>query len=98
MKILVIGGSGSVGTLVLPFMTPRHDIIVFDLVPPRVSSLRFIQGNVRDEIALFNAFAGCDSLIYMATGPEANNLDHTATHFDVNVTPISTFQIDLWAF
>jgi nucleoside-diphosphate-sugar epimerase len=86
MKILVIGGSGSVGTLVLPFMMARYDITVFDLVPPRVSALRFTPGNVLDETTLFKALAGADSLIYMATGPEANNLDHAVTHFNVNVT------------
>jgi nucleoside-diphosphate-sugar epimerase len=85
MKILAIGGSGSVGTKTLPFMTARYDITVFDLVPPRVA-LPFIKGDVRDENALFEAYAGCVSLIYMATGPAALNPETAAAQFDVNVT------------
>ena len=86
MKLLVIGGSGIVGTLVTPFLAQTHDLRIFDLRPPQVGSYDYVQGSVTDYDDIANAISGMDGLVYMAMG----NLDWrepsgVVSAFDVNV-------------
>jgi nucleoside-diphosphate-sugar epimerase len=93
VKVLVIGGSGRVGSLVLPSLARRHGITVFDLKPPRQDvAARYIAGSVCDPEALYDAAEGMDVLLYMAMGPDWRRTDDPkilaawrADHYDVNV-------------
>lgn len=88
MRVLVIGGSGFVGGLTLPYLKERHELHVFDLKPPADPSLPYTEGSVTDPAALARAFApGFDALLYMAMGSFDRD-DHGQTRaraFDVNV-------------
>ena len=68
MKVLVIGGSGKVGTLTLTRLAAQHDIRVFDLRPPSYGSVEYVEGSVGDLDALMGALQGIDVLLYMAMG------------------------------
>ncbi|MGI4788998.1 MAG: NAD-dependent epimerase/dehydratase family protein [Janthinobacterium lividum] len=68
MRVLVIGGSGYLGTLTLPFLVQRHELRVFDLQPPSDAALSFVLGSVCDPAALANAVADMDAVLYMAMG------------------------------
>ena len=68
MHILVIGGSGYLGTLVLPLMAPHHSLRVFDLRPPADPTLDYVEGSVCDYAALSEAVMGMDAVLYMALG------------------------------
>ena len=86
MKVLVIGGSGIVGTLAVPVLAETHQVRVFDLRPPQGGSVDYVEGDVTDLDALKQAVTGMDALVYMAMG----NLKWTETSgvtsaFDVNV-------------
>ena len=35
MKVLLVGGSGHVGSFITPYLTRHHDLRVLDLRPPR---------------------------------------------------------------
>lgn len=70
MRVLVIGGSGRVGTGVLPFLAKDYDVRVFDLRPPQVSGLAYVAGSVLDSGALTAAMRDVDGLIYMAMNRE----------------------------
>ena len=96
MRVLVIGGSGYLGTLVVPFLAPRHDLRVFDLQPPEngeaKSVLEYVQGSVCDPAALAGAVAGMDAVLYMAMGSAAplggdhwGRIESRVNAFDVNV-------------
>jgi len=86
MKTLIIGGSGIVGTLVLPILAKTHELRIFDLCAPQTGSYDYVQGDVREYADLAKAAAGMDRLVYMAMG----SLDWTeirgiTSAFDVNV-------------
>lgn len=68
MRILVIGGSGKVGSVVLPYLTQKYSITVFDLSPPTTPDVAYIAGDVGDYDALRAACAGQEALLYMAMG------------------------------
>ena len=82
--LLVIGGSGHVGSLILPFLAEHHTLRVFDLQPPTFECA-YTQGNVRDFEALKSAMQGCEKLLYMAMGTH-DSASAPAAQFDVNVT------------
>jgi nucleoside-diphosphate-sugar epimerase len=86
MKLLVIGGSGNVGSMVVPILANRHEVRVFDLNPPR-TEVEYIAGNIGDFAALRSAADGRDALVYMAMGPLPGfgEPDNAALHFDVAV-------------
>ena len=68
MRVLVIGGSGYLGTLVMPLLARHHNLRVFDPRPPADSALEYAQGSACDPIALANAILGMDAVLYMAMG------------------------------
>jgi nucleoside-diphosphate-sugar epimerase len=86
MKILVIGGSGDVGTLMLPHLAQHHQLRVLDLRPPVWKDCEYIEGNLTDPQAVERAVQGMDALIFMAMGNKYyDNEIGVITNFDVNV-------------
>lgn len=87
MRVLVIGGSGYLGGLVLPFLAQRHALRVFDLRPPSDPDLEYVQGSVCDPVALADAALGMEAALYMAMGSPApmGNALRDVNAFDVNV-------------
>jgi len=86
MRILVVGGSGSVGTLVTPILAETHELRIFDIRPPQNGPYDYFRGDVTNYDELTKAVVGMDKLVYMAMG----NLDWEALQgvvsaFDVNV-------------
>lgn len=65
MKVLLVGGSGRVGSFVTPYLRQRHELRVFDLRPPRHEGIEFVEGSVTDPDAVRGALEGVDSFIYM---------------------------------
>ncbi len=88
MRLLVVGGSGHVGSLVLPLLAAEHKVRVFDLKPPRSSDVEYVTGDVRDYAGLRAAALDCDALVFMAMGPMTDwgSPANAAAHFDVSVT------------
>ncbi len=89
MKVLVIGGSGLVGSLVIPHMKQHHHLRVFDLRPPADPDVEYIQGSVLDYEAVKSAAAGMDAVQYMVmgmlSGPE---IPYAESAFDLNVKSV----------
>ncbi|NUR49893.1 MAG: NAD(P)-dependent oxidoreductase [Hamadaea sp.] len=88
MRILLIGGSGYVGALLLPFLARHHDVVVFDRKPPRAHA-EHIVGDATDLTALRSALKGVDVLIHCAMG--ADDLDPavgSGAAYDVNVKSV----------
>lgn len=86
MKILIVGGSGTVGSLVAPILAHAHAVRVFDLRPPAYAGVEYVPGDLREYADLARAADGMDGLVYMAMG----SLDWAEIHgvvsaFDVNV-------------
>jgi nucleoside-diphosphate-sugar epimerase len=86
MRVLLIGGSGIVGTLVIPTLLTKHSLRVFDLRPPKLATLEHIQGNITDFNAVEQAVQGMDALLYMAMGSlDWDEWPGTNSGFDANV-------------
>jgi nucleoside-diphosphate-sugar epimerase len=87
MNLIVVGGSGRVGTLVLPDLAQRHVLRVFDLVPPS-ARVPYLLGDVRDYDGLLAACSNQDAMLYMAGGAldDWGQAANVRSHFDANVT------------
>jgi nucleoside-diphosphate-sugar epimerase len=90
MKVLVIGGSGYVASLILPHLKASHELRIFDMKPPADESLEYFEGDINDLAAVTKAMEGVDAFQYMAMGkmgqksPE-ERARFIATSFDANV-------------
>lgn len=88
MKILVVGGSGIVGTLVVPVLAQSHELRIFDLREPQNAdvALDYFQGSVTEYDDFTQALAGMDALIYMAMGNlHWKETSGVVSAYDVNV-------------
>jgi nucleoside-diphosphate-sugar epimerase len=86
MRILVVGGSGIVGTLVTPMLAKTHELRIVDMRPPQSGQFDYVQGDVTNYGDLEKAVIGMDSIIYMAMGSlDWETPGGVASAFDVNV-------------
>ena len=83
-RVLVIGGSGNVGRLILPFLAKEFSLTVFDLKAPPRGKWKYFYGDVQDRNALKKASKGMDALLYMAMG-SLDAINHVPSSYDVNV-------------
>jgi nucleoside-diphosphate-sugar epimerase len=93
VRVLVIGGSGHVGSLVLPYLVEHHSIVVFDLKPPIAGvEVDYRPGDLRDVAAVRRSFDGIDALLFMAMGPLAGwgEPENAQAHLDVAVAGLYT--------
>jgi nucleoside-diphosphate-sugar epimerase len=63
MKVLLIGGSGKVGTFITPYLLEEHELRVLDIRPPVSKDVEFIEGSICDPTVLKAALNGCDTFI-----------------------------------
>lgn len=85
MRVLVIGGSGFIGTrLVEDLLKANHEVLIFD----KADSKKFPElvriGDVRDVEALKNSCKGVD-VIYNLAAEHADNVTPISLYSDVNV-------------
>ncbi len=90
MRIVVIGGSGKVASLVVPHLARHHQVMVADRRRASWWDGEFTQLDVLDHGALPSLFTNADALVYMAMGPEEGwgSTGWATQHFDVNVTGV----------
>ena len=79
MKILLVGGSGHVGSFITPYLQERHDLRVFDMKPPR-HDVEFVEGSVTDPAAIERALEGMDTFIWLVMlSPQGGGVVPTRT-------------------
>lgn len=88
MRLLLIGGSGQVGSLIIPRLARDHELVVYDLNPPVEDiDVEYRTGSVEDFDAMLAAMDGIDVVVYLAMNPK-RDWESVATAklaFDVNV-------------
>lgn len=84
-RLLVIGGSGYVGRLLLPFLAKEFSVTVFDPKPPPQGSWKHVSADVQNRKALEKVIKGMDALLYLARGSSNQNKNDIASEYDVNV-------------
>lgn len=86
MRILAVGGSGIVGSLVVPILAKTHEVRVFDLRPPQNDAVSYFQGDVTRYDDLASAMVDIDALLYMAMGNlKWNEVSGIISAYDVNI-------------
>ncbi len=89
MRVLVIGGSGLVGSMITPYLKQDHELRIFDLKAPSDSSLDYHQGDITNFDDLANAMNGMEGVVYMAMGAiEWDTIRGVETAFDINIKGI----------
>lgn len=89
MRLLLVGGSGYVGNMTLPYLKTHHPCRVLDLQPPGDNSVEFVQGSVTDPQTVQRAVEGMDTFIYMV-------MQHPGADPSVNVEGIvANYQVNL---
>jgi len=73
MKILITGGTGTIGKALLKKLSPTNELVVFSRDELKQSQLKadypnvkFIIGDVRDYSSVKKAFMGMDAIIHAA--------------------------------
>ena len=72
MRVCITGGSGFIGTNLMLYLQrtePQTEIVIVDVVPPRVrcnEKTRFVYADIRNMHSLLAAFAGCDEVYHLA--------------------------------
>jgi len=91
VKVLLVGGSGHVGTMTLPYMKDHHQFRIFDLFPPKAPSIEYVQGSVTDPQIVQQAVKGMDTFIYMVMkrptdhNSSAANFDDIVANYEANL-------------
>jgi len=63
--VLLVGGSGHVGSLITPYLRRHHELRVLDLQPPRHADIAYVAGTASDPAVVREALDGMDAFIYL---------------------------------
>lgn len=94
MRVLVIGGSGYVGSLALPQLAARHDLRVLDVKPPTEAlTCEYVEADANDPAAVTAACAGVDAVLHMAMARmddphHSRSAAQNAAAFDIHVKSV----------
>ena len=95
-RVLCVGGSGSVGLMVLPYLAQHHDVTVFDLNAPPDGPWRYLPGDATSFDEVKSAAEGTDTVVFLAMGPvrDWGDPDNVAAHLKVAAVGVNQ---TLWA-
>lgn len=79
MNLLLVGGSGLVGTAITPYLQQHHSLRVLDLSAPQHDNVEYVEGSISDPDAVRRALDGMDAFITMAMkgGQGGHDRHHT---------------------
>jgi nucleoside-diphosphate-sugar epimerase len=90
VKVLLVGGSGMVGTFVTPYLAKHHELRVLDLRPPLHADLvDYVEGSISNPDDLARALDGMDTFVDMVMrnpsgAPEDQTVDDIVNNYEVN--------------
>jgi nucleoside-diphosphate-sugar epimerase len=93
MRIVIVGGSGYVGSLMLPGLAARHEVVVLDPQPPAAppEGCEHVAGSALDPTVLATALDGADAVVHAAMGRRSERdwpQPDLARSFEVNVASV----------
>ena len=78
MKILLVGGSGHVGTFLTPYLSKENEIRILDLHDPQ-HDVEFVRGSIDDPAVLKEALSGMDAFVTMVMQGGQDGVERTHT-------------------
>ena len=78
MKILLVGGSGHVGTFLTPYLSKENEIRILDLHDPQ-HDVEFVRGSIDDPVVLKEALSGMDAFVTMVMQGGQDGVKRTHT-------------------
>ncbi|MDP3064179.1 MAG: NAD-dependent epimerase/dehydratase family protein, partial [Chloroflexota bacterium] len=88
MKVLLVGGSGHVGTFITPYLRQKHELRVLDVAPPKHQGIEYVEGSVTDPGAVRRALAGVEAFVYLVmktpTGGAKQSVEEIVNNYQVN--------------
>ena len=99
MKVLLVGGSGNVGTFVTPYLARKYDLRVFDIRPPSHDNVEFTQGSVTDPDACHQALDGVDAFLWMVMkSPQGGTYTHQTLPVIIDNYTVNNLGLHLFLF
>ncbi len=96
MKVLLVGGSGHVGSFITPYLRAKHDLRVVDTRAPK-HDVEYVAGSVTDPAALRAALAGVDAFVWLVMRkPQGGSvrdqdIETIVENYDVNTKGLHLF-------
>lgn len=91
MKVLLVGGSGAVGTFITPYLREHHDLRVLDVRPPEhAAAVEYVEGSISNPDDVARALDGVDSFINLVMrSPQGGSsvdqdLEQIVNNYEVN--------------
>ncbi|WP_026876080.1 NAD-dependent epimerase/dehydratase family protein [Jiangella gansuensis] len=91
MNVLVIGGSGMVGSHTVPHLAGSHRVRVLDRRPVSADGVEWLEGDARSADDVARGVDGVDGVVHMAAVvPRAEQYDPATVHaaYEVNVASL----------
>jgi nucleoside-diphosphate-sugar epimerase len=89
MRLAVIGGSGLVGSMIVPALTAEHEVLIIDPMAPKFPTDALWQSvDLANTSALDDALRGCTAVVYGAMGRKDDweaSFAWAESQFDMNV-------------
>ena len=96
MKVLLVGGSGLVGSSIAPYLLRRHEVRVLDIHPPDREGIEFVRGSICDAEVVARALEGCDTFINMVMkGPQRGTSTEQSIELIVSNYEVNTLGLHL---
>jgi nucleoside-diphosphate-sugar epimerase len=91
VNVLLVGGSGMVGTFITPYLAPHHRLRVLDVRPPEHGDLvEYVQGSIADPGDVARALEGMDTFVNMVmrnpggANDTEQSVDDIVNNYEVN--------------
>jgi len=94
LRILLTGGSGDLGSILLPSLATTHDVINVDIQSREADTNKFVQGSILDRELLDRTFKQIDYIVHIAAWHGIHQVRNEKSAFDfwdLNVT--GTFNV-----
>lgn len=99
MKVLLVGGSGHVGSFITPYLREHHELRVLDLRPPQLDGVEYVEGSVTDPEALRRALDGVDTFIWLVMkGAQGGSVTDQSVPLIVSNYEVNTKALHLLLF
>ena len=96
MKVLLVGGSGRVGSFVTPYMRKHHELRVLDLRPPKHADVDYVEGSITNPDDVARALDGVDTFVNMVMkSPQGGSVTDQSIPIITNNYEVNTLGLHL---